>query len=129
MRSVIILICLFTFLYAMTIFYQKLATVKMDWNTIDRWRFCIFAFGTYCGIVFNKLKSLSFFPTAMIWLFDAVLILTYAIIIGIYFLWIHKPYDYLICLDKGCLLALCVITFFAVKERLSRIFKFYKSYE
>lgn len=128
MRSFLMLICLFSFLWAMTYFYQKVSAVKMDVQSIDILRFSIFGFGTAFTKMFRWGGISSFFQKWMIILCEVVLILTYVIIILVYCLVITKPYEYLLAMDYGSLMTVSVITFFAVKERVSRIIKFYYEY-
>lgn len=125
-KSFIGLVCLVSFLFAMTWFYHSLATVKWDTQHIDICRFSIFGFGTSFNIFFRWSGQKGYFQKKIVLVCETVLILTYAIIILVYTLVISKPYEYLIAIDCGTLIAIVIIVWNAVKVRFWKLIRFWK---
>ena len=98
-------ICLFVFSVAITWFYYTLATVKMDmWECIyfkDKWRNTILGFGTAAVFVLDLVGIKTHLQKQISYCFKITIVLTYLLVIGVYWAIIDNPYSYFLSLSIG----------------------------
>lgn len=111
-------ICLIIFLTSLTLFYHRVATIKMDEWTRDKWRESTFAFGIIFVFLFETVGVKRIFQRQFLLICRWVIALTYIIKLGVLFLIISYPYWYLLSLDVGTLFATIVIIILAIRHDL-----------
>lgn len=98
-------ICLFTFSLAITWFYYTLASKQMDmWECIyfkDKWRNTILGLGTLSVFVFDFIGIKSDIQRHVSYCFKSVIVITYLLVIGVYWAVVDNPYIYFLSLSIG----------------------------
>lgn len=98
-------ICLFTFATAITWFYYTLASKQMNmWECIyfkDKWRNAILGLGTLAVFVFDFIGIKSDLQKQISYCFKITIIVTYLLVIGVYFAIVNDPYNYFLSLSIG----------------------------